>query len=51
MPKPYSDDLRARVIEEVEQGATLEEAAERYGVNLSSVVRFLRLDRGQCQPG
>jgi putative transposase len=45
MPKPYSDDLRARVVEEIEQGATLEEAAERYGVSLSSVVRFLRLDR------
>src|SRR5712691_9474659 len=45
MPKPYSDDLRARVVKEIEQGATLEEAAERYGVSLSSVVRFLRLDR------
>jgi transposase len=45
MPKPYSVDLRARVVEEIKHGATLEEAAERYGVSLSSVVRFLRLDR------
>jgi transposase len=45
MPKPYSVDLRARVVEAVERGATLEEAAERYGVSLSSVVRFLRLER------
>ena len=45
MPKPYSDDLRARVVEEIEQGATREEAAERFGVSLSSVGRFLRLER------
>jgi transposase len=45
MPKPYSVDLRARVVEEIKHGATLEEAADRYGVSLSSVVRFLRLDR------
>jgi len=45
MPKPYSDDLRVRLIEEIEQGATREEAAERFGVSLSSVGRFLRLER------
>jgi transposase len=45
MPKPYSNDLRARVVEEIEQGATREEAAERFGVSLSSVGRFLRLER------
>ena len=45
MPKPYSDDLRARVVEEIEGGATFEDAAERCGVSLSSVVRFLRLER------
>ena len=45
MPKPYSDDLRARVVEEIEQGATREEAAERFGVSVSSVGRFLRLAR------
>ena len=45
MPKPYSDDLRVRLVEEIEQGATREEAAERFGVSLSSVGRFLRLER------
>lgn len=45
MPKPYSDDLRVRLVEEIELGATREEAAERFGVSLSSVGRFLRLER------
>lgn len=45
MPKPYSDDLRVRLLEEIEQGATREEAAERFGVSVSSVGRFLRLER------
>ena len=45
MAKPYSNDLRARVVEAIEDGATREEAAERYGVSLSSVGRFLRLQR------
>jgi transposase len=45
MAKPYSDDLRARVIGAIEEGATREEAAERYQVSLSSVGRFLRLKR------
>jgi transposase len=30
MPRPYSQDLRARVIEAVEAGASRREAAERY---------------------
>src|SRR5262249_26511339 len=38
MPKPYSVDLRARVIEEVETGASRREAAERYGISPSVVV-------------
>jgi len=45
MAKPYSNDLRARVVETVEGGATREEAAEQHGVSLSSVGRFLRLQR------
>jgi hypothetical protein len=45
MAKPYSNDLRARVIEAIEEGATREEAAERHEVSLSSVGRFLRLKR------
>jgi transposase len=45
MAKPYSDDLRARVIEAIEEGATREEAAEQHHVSLSSVGRFLRRKR------
>src|SRR3977135_3898608 len=45
MAKPYSEDLRARVIGAVEDGATIPEAAEQCGVSISSVVRFLRLHR------
>jgi transposase len=45
MAKPYSDDLRARIVEAVEDGATIPETAEQCGVSISSVVRFLRLHR------
>ena len=45
MAKPYSNDLRERVIEAIEEGATREETAERHHVSLSSVGRFLRLKR------
>lgn len=45
MAKPYSNDLRTRVVEAVAEGATREEAAERHEVSLSSVGRFLRLER------
>ncbi len=38
MPKPYSGDLRARVIEEIATGASRREAAERYGISPSVVV-------------
>lgn len=44
MPKPYSIDLRGRVIEEVETGASRREAAERYGLSPSGpdlTFRFL----------
>lgn len=33
MPKPYSQDLRTRVIEAVEGGASQRETAERYGLS------------------
>jgi transposase len=32
MTKPYSTDLRVRVVEAVDEGATRQEAAERFGV-------------------
>ena len=45
MAKPYSEDLRARVIAAIEAGATRPEVADQYSVSLSSVGRFVRLDR------
>jgi len=42
MPKPYSVDLRARVIEDVETGASRRETAERYGISPSVVVIWVQ---------
>src|SRR5246127_2706185 len=42
MPKPYSVDLRARVIEDVESGASRRETAERYGISPSVVVIWVQ---------
>ena len=41
MPKPYSDDLRERVIEAVEAGASRREAAENFNLSPSSAVKWL----------
>jgi transposase len=38
MPKPYSADLRARVIGSIEAGATRRETAERYDISPSVVI-------------
>ncbi len=38
MPRPYSNDLRARVIEAIESGASRREAADRYELSVSVVV-------------
>ena len=40
MTKPYSTDLRVRVVEAVDEGATRHEAAERFGVSVNSAVRW-----------
>src|SRR5271169_2727090 len=45
MAKPYSEDLRRCVVEAIDGGATIPDAAEQCGVSISSVVRFLRLHR------
>src|SRR6516164_7905900 len=45
MAKPYSEDLRRRVVGTIEDGTTIPEAAEQCGVSISSVVRFLKLHR------
>jgi transposase len=42
MPKSYSADLRERVIEAVEMGASRHEAAERFEVSVSSAVKWLQ---------
>ena len=42
MPKPYSDDLRERVIEAVIAGASRREAAESLSLSASSAVRWLQ---------
>jgi transposase len=42
MPKSYSCDLRERVIEMVEAGASWHEAAEHFGVSVSSVVKWMQ---------
>ncbi len=42
MPKSYSQDLRERVIEAVEMGASRHEAAKRFEVSVSSAVRWLQ---------
>jgi len=45
MAKPYSEDLRRRVVEAIDGGATIPDAAEQCGVSICSVVRFLKLHR------
>jgi transposase len=42
MPKPYSRDLRERVIESIEAGASRREAAELYGISPSVVVIWVQ---------
>lgn len=45
MARAYSSDLRERVIEAVAEGATRREAAERFGVGVSSAVRWYQFWR------
>jgi transposase len=41
MGRPYSEDLRRRVVEGIESGMTYEEVADACGISISSVSRFL----------
>src|ERR1700747_3890396 len=52
MGKPYSEDLRERVIGAAQDGATIPEIAEQFGVSVSSVVRLRRLhpETGSVSP-
>jgi len=47
MTRPYSSDLRVRVIEAVDEGATRAEAAERFGVSVATAVRWHQAWRSQ----
>lgn len=42
MPRPYSGDLRKRVIGAVEEGASCREAGERFEISASSSIRWLQ---------
>ena len=42
MPKPCSLDLRERVLDAVETGASRREAAERFEVSASSAVKWMQ---------
>jgi transposase len=52
MPKSYSADLRKRVIEAVEIGASRREAAVRFDIDASSAVRWLQCwnETRRCAP-
>ena len=41
--RPYSEDLRTRIVAAVEDGTTKPQAARTFGVSLSSVKRYCRL--------
>jgi transposase len=45
MAKPYSDDLRERVVADIEASFTREEVAELYNLALSTVGRFIKRKR------
>jgi transposase len=41
MPKPYSQDLRERVVRAVESGASCREAAATFEIGVSSAIRWV----------
>ena len=45
MAKTLSEDLRSRVIEAVEAGASRRAAAERFGIGVATAVRWVRVLR------
>jgi putative transposase len=53
MARPYSEDLRARLVEAVEAGATRQATARRFGVSVSCVVKLVQRWRrsGTLAPG
>ncbi len=51
MGKAYSEDLRQRIVDTVDGGVSRREAASRYGVSVSSAIRYARrwLETGSVQ--
>ena len=49
MAKPYSEDLRERVVAAVEAGATRQAAGDRFGVSDSSAIRWVQRWRSSGQ--
>jgi putative transposase len=45
MPRPYSNDLRERVVLAVRRGETCRSVAQRFGVSVSSVVKWSQRER------
>jgi transposase len=45
MTRAYSSDLRERVVGSIDEGATRREASERFGVSVSSAVRWHQMWR------
>ena len=43
--KAYSEDLRRKIVDALKRGTSKNEAASLFGVSLSSVKRFARMDR------
>jgi transposase len=43
--KPYSEDLRTKIVEALHRGMNNSEAARTFGVSLSSVKRYAKMDR------
>ena len=51
MTRPYSEDLRERVVDDIVGGATRREAADHFGISVSSAVRWHQMWRkaGSCR--
>jgi len=52
MPKPYSLDLRERVLGAIEDGLTRKAVAERYEIGISTVGRYIlrQAEKGSLEP-
>ena len=53
MPRPYSEDLRERIVGAVEGGVSRRSAARRFGVSVSCVIKLVQRSRqtGSVAPG